>query len=259
MPKTPLAVAYNAHYATPLSATERDALVEAHLPQVKFIVERIAARLPQTVDREDLISAGVLGLLDATTKYDPSRGVQFKTYAELRVRGAILDSLRSLDAAPRSLRQRAREVEAAYAQIERQNGRPATEEEVAEAIGVSLLQLQTTLGELSWLSVARLDEEDEDGQPGLARQIADDPRLTPAALFERTEQRERLVAAIERLNKRERDVIGLYYVEELTMKEIGAVLGITESRVCQIHTQAVLHLRTSLAPPAGSASTSRKK
>jgi RNA polymerase sigma factor for flagellar operon FliA len=259
MPKPSPAVAYNARYGTPLSETERDALIEAHLPQVKFIVERIAARLPHTVDREDLISAGVLGLLDATAKYDPSRGVQFKTYAELRVRGAILDSLRSLDSAPRSMRQRAREVEAAYKEIERQHGRAATEEEVAERMGIPLAQLQTTLGELSWLTVARLDDEDDEGQPGLAHQIADDPTLTPSALFERTEQREQLVAAIDRLRPREREVIALYYVDELTMKEIGAVLGITESRVCQIHTQAVLHLRTVLAPHAGGLVRPRKK
>ena len=257
MPKTAVG-AYSAQFATPLSDGERDALIEAHLPQVKFIVDRIAARLPHTVDREDLVSAGVLGLLDATAKYDPSRGVQFKTYAELRVRGAILDSLRSLDSAPRSMRQRAREVEAAYMQIERQHGRPASEEEVAEQMGISLSQLQTTLGELSWLTVTRLDDEDEDGQPGLAHQIADDPMLTPSALFERTETRERLIAAIDRLRKRERDVIALYYVEELTMKEIGAVLGITESRVCQIHTQAVLHLRAVLAPSEGNGRSLRK-
>jgi RNA polymerase sigma factor FliA len=259
IPKAPLAVAYTAHYVTSLSDSERDAMVEAHLPQVKYIVDRIAARLPHTVDREDLISAGVLGLLDATTKYDPSRGVQFKTYAELRVRGAVLDSLRNLDAAPRSMRQRAREIEAAYTRVEHQQGRPATEEEVADQLGVPLAQLQTTLGELSWLTVARLDDEDEDGQPGLAHQIADDPMQTPSALFERAEQREQLIAAIDRLRKREREVVALYYVEELTMKEIGAVLGITESRVCQIHTQAVLHLRAALAPQSGNAIGSRKK
>ena len=259
MPNPSAVVAYNVRYNSPLSETERDALIESHLPQVKYIVDRIAARLPQTVDREDLISAGVLGLLDATTKYDPARGVQFKTYAELRVRGAVLDSLRSLDAAPRSMRHRAREVEAAYKEIESQHGRPATEEEVAQLMGISLLQLQTTLGELSWLTVARLDDEDEDGKPGLAHQIADDPTLTPSALFERTEQREHLIAAIERLRPREREVIAFYYVEELTMKEIGAVLGITESRVCQIHTQAVLHLRGALAPPDNRGLRARKK
>ena len=124
---------------------------------------------------------------------------------------------------------------------------------------VPLSQLQATLGELSWLTVARLDNEDEDGQPSLAHQIADDPVQTPSALFERAEQREQLIAAIDRLRKREREVVALYYVEELTMKEIGAVLGIIESRVCQIHTQAVLHLRAALAPQAGNPIGSRKK
>lgn len=256
MLKTPTGALYNSAYGAPLERVDRDALIEAHLPQVKFIVERIAARLPRTIDRDDLIGAGLLGLLDATDKYDPSRGVQFKTYAELRVRGAILDSLRGLDWASRSARQRAREVETAYSQLEQKHGRPAKEEEVAELMGISLSELHATLSDLRWLTVTRLDEEDEDGRGSLASQIPDDPTRTPAALFERAEERRTLIAAIDRLPERERQVVALYYTEELTMKEIGAVLGITESRVCQIHTQAVLHLRAALAPgskkPAGS-------
>jgi len=226
---------------------------------VKFIVERIAARLPRTIDREDLIGAGLLGLLDATAKYDPSRGVQFKTYAELRVRGAILDSLRGLDWASRSARQRARDVEAAYRALEQKHGRPASEDEVAEFMRIPLSELQALLSELRWLTITRLDEEDDDGRGSLASQIADDPERTPAALFERAEERRQLVAAIDRLPERERQVVALYYTEELTMKEIGAVLGITESRVCQIHTQAVLHLRAALAPGSEKISKGRKR
>jgi len=244
----PSAILYSSTYSAPLSVPDRDALVEAHLPLVKFVAERIAARLPHTVDRDDLIGAGLLGLLDATTKYDPSRGVQFKTYAELRVRGAILDSLRDLDWASRSARQQARRVEEAYTEIEKQQGRPASEEEVAEMLGISLPEFQELLGKLRWLTITRLDEEDEDGNRSLANKIPDDPTLTPSALFERAEEREILSLAIDRLPERERQVIALYYVEELTMKEVGAVLGVTESRVCQIHTQAVLRLRASLAP-----------
>lgn len=259
MSKTPLAIRYNPAYSAPLSVSDRDALVEAHLPQVKFIVDRLAARLPNTVDRDDLIGAGLIGLLDAISKYDPARGVQFKTYAEWRVRGAILDSLRSMDWASRSVRQRAREVEAAYAQLEHKYGRPAGEEEVAELLGMPLAEFQGLLNDLRWLNVTRLDEEDDEGRGSLAQRIPDDPRLVPSAMFERTEEREQLSAAIDRLPKRERDVIALYYMEELTMKEIGAVLGITESRVCQIHTQAVIHLRGWLAPQLANATVYRKR
>src|SRR5258708_2697738 len=198
MAKPPIAARYTSVYGAPPSAADRDALIEAHLPQVKFIVERIAARLPHNVDRDDLIGAGLLGLLDATAKFDSSRGVQFKTYAELRIRGAILDSLRSMDCASRSLRQRAREVEAAYLEIERKFGRPADEEEVANHLGISLAEFQGLLGDLRWLTVARLDEEDEDGRGSLAAQIPGDPALLPSAHFERAEEPERLVAVIER-------------------------------------------------------------
>lgn len=242
------AIFYNPTYSAPLSALDRDALIEAHLPLVKFVADRIAARLPHTVDKDDLIGAGLLGLLDATTKYDPSRGVQFKTYAELRVRGAMLDSLRDLDWASRSARQQARKVEEAYAQLEKEHGRPANEDEVAKLLGLALPEFQELLGKLRWLTITRLDEEDDDGNRSLAYKIPDDPALTPSALFERAEEREILSSAIDRLPERERQVIALYYVEELTMKEVGAVLGVTESRVCQIHTQAVLRLRASLAP-----------
>lgn len=224
----------------------RDALVEAHLPQVKFIAERLAAKLPPSVDRDDLIGAGVLGLLDAVDKFDASRGVQFKTYAELRVRGAMLDCLRALDWAPRTLRQRAREVEAAYHKIERDSGRPAEEEEVAGALGLSTAQFHTLLSELRGLTLLGLEGNTEEGDQPLP-QIPDDPARNPLALYESAEGRTRLLEAIDRLPERERQVVALYYLEELTMKEVGAVLGITESRVSQLHTQAMLHLRAALA------------
>jgi RNA polymerase sigma factor for flagellar operon FliA len=225
---------------------DREALLEAHLPQVKFLAERLAAKLPPSVDRDDLIGAGVMGLLDAVDKFDPARGVQFKTYAELRVRGAMLDSLRSLEWVPRSLRQRARELEATYRRLEQMHGRPAEEEEVAAALGVSLAQLHDLLKELPGLTLLGLEgSEDEEGRH-LAQQIPDDPARNPQALFELTEGRERLIKAIDRLPERERQVIALYYLEELTMKEVGAVLGITESRVSQLHTQAILRLRGAL-------------
>jgi RNA polymerase sigma factor FliA len=220
----------------------REDLIESHLPQVKFIAERLAAKLPPWVDLDDLIGAGMLGLLDAVDKYDPLKGVMFKTYAEMRVRGAMLDSLRDLDWAPRSLRRRAREVEAAYLRLEQSRGY-ATEEDVAAALGLSMPEFQNLLGELRGLTITGLDlgEEDEDGQT--LKYLPQDSAHSPLAIFERAEVREFITTAVERLPQRERQVVSLYYVEELTMKEIGATLGVTESRVSQIHTQAVLRLR----------------
>jgi len=222
----------------------REALIESHLPQVKFIADRLAAKLPPWVDLDDLIGAGMLGLLDAVDKYDPLKGVLFKTYAEMRVRGAMLDSLRDLDWAPRSLRRRAREVEAAYLRLEQSRGY-ATEEDVAAVLGISIAEFQNLLGELRGLTITGLDLGDED-EEGQTKYLPQDAAHSPLAMFERAEVREFMTAAVERLPQRERQVVALYYVEELTMKEIGATLGVTESRVSQIHTQAVLRLRACL-------------
>jgi RNA polymerase sigma factor for flagellar operon FliA len=198
------------------------------------------------VERDDLYSAGVLGLLDAIEKFDPTRKVLFKTYAELRVRGAILDSLRDQDWVPRSVRRRAREVEAAYQEIERERGRPAADTEVAQRLGLSLPALQTVLDEVRSLTLTGLEQPDEDDEMR-PWQYADTPANTPAAHFERAEIRELLTTHIGQLPERERQVIALYYVEELTMKEIGQVLGVTESRVSQLRTQAFLRLRGKLS------------
>jgi RNA polymerase sigma factor FliA len=230
------------------TAPDREALIEAHLPQVRFIAERLAAKLPPSVDREDLYGAGVLGLLDAVDKFDPARGVMFKTYAEMRVRGAMLDSLRVLDWAPRSMRRRAREVESVYARLEQEKGRPAGEEEVAAELGVSIREFHALLADLRGLTITGFDSDDGE-EPGLAaRHHYKDVSRTPLSVFEQSETREQLAVAVEGLPERERQVVSLYYVEELTMKEIGSVLGVTESRVSQIHTQAVLRLRAALAP-----------
>jgi len=223
----------------------RDALIEAHLPQVKFIAERLAAKLPPSVDVDDLMGAGMLGLLDAVEKYDPEKGVMFKTYAEMRVRGAMLDSLRDLDWAPRSMRRRAREVEAAYVEAERTRG-SATDSDVAAILGVSVREFHTLLGELRGLTITGFNNASDD-ESGPAELVPADLAQTPLALYERADVQDRLAGAIDRLPTRERQVVSLYYVEELTMKEIGVVLGVTESRVSQIHTQAVIRLRAWLA------------
>lgn len=230
-----------------LANGERQALIEAHLPQVRYIAERMIAKLPSSVDRDDLIGAGVLGLLDAVEKYDEMRGVQFKTYAETRIRGAMLDSLRDLDWSSRSLRARAREIEVAARKIEQEKGRMAEEEELAAELGLELSAFQTLLGELRGLTLVELDNHDDETPGASAWQVPDSPERSPLREYERQETRDKLIAAITRLPERERQVVALYYVEELTMKETGAVLGLTESRVSQIHTQALIHLRAVLA------------
>lgn len=229
-----------------LSSKRRNDLIESHLPQVRFIADRLAPKLPRTVDREDLIGAGVLGLIDAVQKFDSSRGVLFKTYAEMRIRGAMLDSLRALDWVPRSVRRRAREVESAYSDIEAETGRLASEEDVATRLGISVHQLQVLLGELSGIKVAEILSDDDEGRGVKLRQVPSNPTESPLARYEREELRSRLARAIDRLPKRERDVIALYFGEELNMKEIGSLLGVTESRVSQIRSQAILHLRSAL-------------
>lgn len=230
--------------ATP-ALFEREALIEAHLPKVKFIADRIGAKLPPSVEREDLYGAGVIGLLDAADRFDPSRGIAFTTFAELRVRGAILDSLRDLDWASRSARRRAKEVQAAFAQIEKERGRPATEDEVAVRLGVSLPKFQEMLGELNGLTVGEIDERDEETGFSVLDSLCDTAD-SPLEACEKNERRQKLSQAIDRLPERERQVIALYYLEELTMKEIGVCLGVTESRVSQLRTQAIVRLRSNL-------------
>jgi RNA polymerase sigma factor for flagellar operon FliA len=170
----------------------------------------------------------------------------FKTYAEMRVRGAILDSLRDLDWVPRSVRRRAREVEAAYLQIEQEKGRPAEDSEVAKKFGMTLQAFHLLLTELRGLTIICLDQNDDDDN-SRSKQLTQDLNKTPLSQYERAEIRDRLASAIDQLPERERQVVALYYIEELTMKEIGLVLGVTESRVSQLHTQAVLRLRSKLS------------
>lgn len=228
--------------ADPAQLESRNALIEAHLSQVRIVADRLLAKLPPSVDRDDLIGAGVLGLLDAVNRYDPARGVMFKTYAETRIRGAMLDSLRDLDWAPRALRHRARELEQVTRTLEQKLGRAAEEEEIAQALGIRINEYRELLNDLRGLNVTDLETDDEEH----LREVPDDPALLPLAQYERTEMRARLATAVDRLPERERQVIALYYHEELTMKEVGAVLGLTESRVSQLHTQAVIRLRAAM-------------
>jgi RNA polymerase sigma factor FliA len=224
---------------------ERDLLITSHLPKVKYIADRIAARLPPSVERDDLYGAGVVGLIDAVERFDATRGIAFTTFAEMRVRGAILDNLRSLDWASRSTRRRAREVQTAYSKIEQENGRPAKEEEVAERLKMPLAELHETLQDIRGLCITTLDERDEETGLSVSEMIAD-KSISALDQLEETQRRRFLSKSIDKLPERERQVIALYYLEELTMKEIGEVLGVTESRISQLRTQAVIRLRTHL-------------
>jgi RNA polymerase sigma factor FliA len=228
----------------------RDQLIEEHYPLVTYLASRLSAKLPPSIDIDDLVGAGVLGLIDAADKFDAGRGVRFRTYAERRIRGAILDHLRSLDWAPRSLRRRAREIEAAYGTLEREFGRAVTESEVASYLSIELSQLQELAFEISTVQVASLSATDTDDDfqstRDLLELVADVSEASPFAECARAELRGRLASAIDKLRYKERLVISFYYVEELTMKEIGSILGVNESRVSQLHTRAIQRLRTSL-------------
>ena len=227
------------------SQQSRDELIMAHLPKVRFIADRIAAKLPPSVERDDLYGAGVVGLIDAVERFDESRGIAFTTFAELRVRGAILDNLRSADWASRTVRRRGREIQAAYSHLEQAKGESVSEAEVAEFMNIPVGELRENLQDIRSLKISTLDERDQETGLCLADLVPDNS-LSPLDALDNKEHKQNLAKAIEKLPERERQVIALYYVEELTMKEIGDVLGVTESRVSQLRSQAIVRMRASL-------------
>jgi RNA polymerase sigma factor for flagellar operon FliA len=230
-----------------MSATVRDQLLVEHLPTVRFVARRIHERLPQHVDMDDLVSAGIVGLIDAFAKFDHGKQVQFKSYAQFRIRGAILDSLRTLDWSPRELRRKGRAVEDAVRTVTQRLGRSPAESEVANEMEMSLQEYQQLLGELNGLEIGSLNlERNEDGGDDELSYLPGSESDEPLFRCLKGELRQRLVDAIEELPEKERTVVSLYYHEELTMKEIGLVLGVVESRVSQIHTSAVVKLRAAL-------------
>jgi RNA polymerase sigma factor FliA len=235
-----------------LDAQQRERLLMEELPQVRYIAKRIHERLPSHVSLDDLIQAGVLGLIEAMQKYDPAKNVQLKSYAKFRIRGAILDSLRDLDWSPRSLRREARRIEAAQTHLRETLGRVPGEQEVAAELGLELSEYQRLLGEIRGLDIGSLFvESSEESDELQERDVPAPAEQDPFSLCMQTEQREVLAEAISELSEREQQVLSLYYFEELTMKEVGAVLGVVESRVSQIHTAAVLALRGRLKSKLG--------
>jgi RNA polymerase sigma factor for flagellar operon FliA len=232
------------------SGQARERLILHYAPLVKYVAGRLGAGLPQSVEQADLVSNGMFGLMDALDKYDPGREVKFETYAIPRIRGAIIDELRAMDWVPRSIRSKAREVEKAQSQLEAKLGRDPTDQEVAGRLGVDMDELHGILTQISLVSVMALEESvggDERGeQRSLIDTLADMAGGDPGTGLEGQEMRGILSAAINSLSEREKVVITLYYFEGLTLAEIGEILGVTESRVCQIHTKAVSSLRTGL-------------
>jgi RNA polymerase sigma factor FliA len=231
--------------------TARERLVVAYSPLVKFVAGRLGAGLPSHVEDADLISYGLMGLIGAIERFEPERGIKFETFAMTRIRGAIIDELRSLDWVPRSVRARAREIEAAQAKLEHELQRAPSEAELAAKVGISEEELQTSLLEIANSSIYALDElwtiSDSSGDSVSLLDTISDPRAEdPQESLDSSEIKDRLTEAIASLPEREQLVVALYYYENLTLREIGEVLGVTESRVSQLHTKAVMRLKSSL-------------
>jgi RNA polymerase sigma factor for flagellar operon FliA len=231
----------------PKDPAYRDQLISEYLPYVKRIVQRLAVHLPSTVDIDDLMNVGVIGLIQAVDRYDPRRDNKFMTYAIFRIKGAVLSELRARDFLSRSNRRKIRELESAYQRLEQKLGREVEDKEIAQELGVELEQVYRTkqMSSISFISLEELGVSSKDEKEKLMSFLAnnDDDALNLTKL---KELKEALGGAIKQLPEKERLVVSLYYLDELTMKETGKVLGITESRVSQIHSQAILHLRSKL-------------
>ncbi|HUS81482.1 MAG TPA: FliA/WhiG family RNA polymerase sigma factor [Armatimonadota bacterium] len=234
-----------------VSDEERERLILEHVGLVHYVVGRVAVRLPESVEREDLESAGLMGLIKAADRFDPARGVKFATYASSVVRGEIMETLRARDWAPRSVRRRYRQLERAIAELQIQLKRQPTEEEIRRTLGLSEEEYRELLSATSCMAVSSLEElmEQEEtlqvseADRPLEPSASDDD---PARIVDGEALKELIAEAVDQLPERDRIVIGLYYQDELTLREIGEVLDVTESRVCQIHTQAITRLRVAV-------------
>lgn len=232
----------------PLAEREREASLRRYAPLVKYVVDRIATSLPKSIEKEDLINTAIIGLFDALEKYDPKRGTKFETYAIWRIKGAVLDELRSMDWVSRTTRRKARNLERVCSALDQKLGRAATEVEIAKEMNISLRELMRLIEEVRGTVILSLDQSvpvDEDHDlSGLADMIEDDDAPDALNLIEEEENKNILLSAINNLSEQERLVVALYYYEEMTLKEIGETLHISESRVSQIHTKAITRLRT---------------
>lgn len=225
----------------------RDYFVIKYAPLVKYVAGKVSMGMPQNIEFEDLVSYGIFGLLDAIGKFDPARGIKFKTYAMTRIRGSIFDELRSIDWIPRSIRQKAKQIEQIIAELENKLGRTVEDEEIAKELGVSNGEFQSLLNKLSGTSMISLNDiwylGDESDEMSILETLEAPDSMNPDILIEKEEIKDYIIDAIRKLPDKEKKVIVLYYYEDLTLKEIGEVLEVTESRVSQLHTKAIMRLR----------------
>jgi len=238
---------------------DREQLVQRFVPLVKRIAYHLMARLPANVQVDDLVQNGMIGLLDALDRFQEGFGAQFETYATQRVRGAMLDGLRENDWLPRTLRHELRRIEAAISQLEHEHGRSPSERELAEALGMSLAEYQHTLQEARGHRIVYFEDFAGEGDEAFLDRHFSDSEADPAAILEDRDIRRALVGAIERLPERERMMMGLYYEQELNLREIGEVMGVSESRVCQLHSQAVARLRAQITGELPKAAQRKKE
>lgn len=234
---------YSDSIAEDISAEERERLILEHLPQVRLIARRIQERLPDNISLDDLISTGVIGLISAIDNFDPRHNVKLKTYAEYKIRGAILDSLRGLDWAPRLKRKKAKQIEAAIAATEQRLQRTAQEEEIAAQMNLTVEAYREWLVEVRGLNFGNVEYAARDGNRDLLQFVADRDELLPSRLFERAELEKLLAEAIRHMPAIERTVLNLYYQEELTLREIARIVDLHESRISQLKSQAILRIR----------------
>lgn len=230
----------------PWEGMSQEQIVLKYAPLVKYVALRISMKLPASVEVDDLYQTGILGLMDAIGKFDPARGIKFQTYAEFRVRGAILDELRAMDWVPRAVRQSANKIEAAYSELEAEQGRPAEDKEVADLLGLELNEFYQQVDSARGISIISFDDirPNIDGEDRDLLEVLADPKVEdPVERIGLDQVRRAMAQAIDTLPEKERLVITLYYVEELTMSEIGEVLSLTESRISQLHSKAALRIR----------------
>lgn len=230
-----------------ITENDRERLILEHLPQVRLIARRIQERLPDNISLEDLVSTGVIGLISAIDNFDPTHNVKLKTYAEYKIRGAILDSLRGLDWAPRQKRRRSKQIEAAIAKVEQLIKRCPTEDEIAEHLGISIDEYHEWLVEIRGLNIASLEGAGHDHGKDLLHYIPDTGDNLPSTLLERSELERLLAHHIDEIPMIERTVLSLYYQEELTLREIAQIVHLHESRISQLKSQAILRLRSFMA------------
>jgi RNA polymerase sigma factor for flagellar operon FliA len=241
-----------ADYKASGSATARDRLILNYSPLVKYVAGRVSTGLPANIEQADLVSYGIFGLMDAIEKFELGRGIKFETYAISRIKGAIIDELRAIDWVPRSVRFKAREVEKTLSRLENELRRAPTDPEVAKAMGISVQELRGIYNQVSFVSMVALDEllsvgAEKGDKLSLIDTLEDPTSEDPVAAFEAEEMKRVLAGAINKLPEREKIVVTLYYYEGLTLAEIGQVLGVTESRICQMHTKAVMQLRSRMS------------